>query len=55
MPTTFAEPIAVSLKTEGTNAYLEVQLFVGFMYLAAFISSMNVTIPQNAALILTES
>ncbi|KAF5258494.1 hypothetical protein FOXYS1_10924 [Fusarium oxysporum] len=55
LPTTFAEPIAVSLKTEGTNAYLEVQLFVGFMYLAAFISSMNVTIPQNAALILTES
>ncbi|WJG35420.1 major facilitator superfamily transporter [Fusarium oxysporum Fo47] len=38
LPTTFAEPIAVSLKTEGTNAYLEVQLFVGFMYLAAFIS-----------------
>ncbi|KAM0081318.1 hypothetical protein ACKRZS_006503 [Fusarium odoratissimum] len=44
LPTTFAEPIAVSLKTEGTNAYLEVQLFVGFMYLAAFILSINVTL-----------
>ncbi|EXK40892.1 hypothetical protein FOMG_07622 [Fusarium oxysporum f. sp. melonis 26406] len=35
LPTTFAEPIAVSLKTEGTNAYLEVQLFVGFIVASA--------------------
>jgi hypothetical protein len=41
-PTTFGEPVAVSLKTDDiTYPYIGVQLFVGFMYFAAFISDMS--------------
>ncbi|KAL2879086.1 hypothetical protein SGCOL_005506 [Colletotrichum sp. CLE4] len=38
IPATFAEPIALTIKGSGLNAYLPVQLFTGFMYIAAFIS-----------------
>ncbi|KAL0767128.1 hypothetical protein CaCOL14_010697 [Colletotrichum acutatum] len=38
IPATFAEPIALTIKGSGLNAYLPVQLFTGFMYVAAFIS-----------------
>ncbi|KAF4952446.1 hypothetical protein FSARC_12641 [Fusarium sarcochroum] len=37
IPTVFAEPIALSLKTNDSWPYLRVQLFTGFMYLAAFL------------------
>ncbi|OHW96085.1 major facilitator superfamily transporter [Colletotrichum incanum] len=38
IPATFAEPIALTIKTSGIDAYLNVQLFTGFMYIAAFLS-----------------
>ncbi|KAI8665829.1 hypothetical protein NCS57_00805600 [Fusarium keratoplasticum] len=38
LPTTFAMPIALSLKGQGDYPYLGVQLFTGFSYMAAFIS-----------------
>ncbi|WYZ35736.1 hypothetical protein EsH8_X_000383 [Colletotrichum jinshuiense] len=38
IPATFAEPIALTIKGSGIDAYLNVQLFTGFMYMAAFIS-----------------
>ncbi|UKZ91449.1 uncharacterized protein TrAFT101_006427 [Trichoderma asperellum] len=38
LPTTFAMPIALSLKDKGSRPYLGVQLFTGFSYLVAFIS-----------------
>lgn len=38
IPATFAEPIALSIKSSGIDAYFNVQLFVGFMYIAAFMS-----------------
>ncbi|KAJ4207026.1 hypothetical protein NW759_014024 [Fusarium solani] len=38
LPTTFAMPIALSLKGKGEYPYLGVQLFTGFSYMAAFIS-----------------
>ena len=36
----FAEPIALSLKTNDSKPYLRVQLFTGFMYMAAFVSGI---------------
>lgn len=41
IPATFAEPIALTIKTSGVDAYLNVQLFTGVMYIAAFISSKS--------------
>ena len=41
IPGIFSEVISLSLKTPGINAYLPVQLFTGFVFLASFISSMN--------------
>ncbi|KAK2007441.1 major facilitator superfamily transporter [Colletotrichum eremochloae] len=38
IPATFAEPIALTIKTSGMDAYLNVQVFTGFMYFAAFLS-----------------
>ncbi|KAI8194925.1 putative transporter MCH2 [Colletotrichum sp. SAR 10_86] len=38
LPATFAEPIALTIKGSGIDAYLGVEIFVGFMYIAAFIS-----------------
>ncbi|KAF6819002.1 major facilitator superfamily transporter [Colletotrichum musicola] len=38
LPATFAEPIALSIKSSGIDAYFNVQLFVGFMYIVAFMS-----------------
>ncbi|KAK1953681.1 major facilitator superfamily transporter [Colletotrichum sublineola] len=38
IPATFAEPIALTIKTSDINAYLNVQMFTGFMYFAAFLS-----------------
>ncbi|OLN97969.1 putative transporter MCH2 [Colletotrichum chlorophyti] len=38
IPATFAQPIALAIKGSGIDAYLNVQLFTGFMYIAAFIS-----------------
>jgi hypothetical protein len=34
-----AEVIALSLKTSGIGAYLDVQVFTGSMYIASFVSS----------------
>nr|XP_036586238.1 major facilitator superfamily transporter [Colletotrichum truncatum]KAF6796645.1 major facilitator superfamily transporter [Colletotrichum truncatum] len=44
IPATFAEPIALSIKGSGVDAYINVQLFVGFMYIAAFISLWSLRI-----------
>ncbi|KAF4923298.1 putative transporter MCH2 [Colletotrichum fructicola] len=38
LPATFAEPIALTIKGSGVDAYLGVEIFVVFMYIAAFIS-----------------
>ncbi|KAH6649955.1 major facilitator superfamily domain-containing protein [Chaetomium tenue] len=38
LPATFAEVIALSLKTSGVSAYLDVQVFTGTMYIASFVS-----------------
>ncbi|KAK4101754.1 MFS general substrate transporter [Parathielavia hyrcaniae] len=38
LPATFAEVIALRLKTSGVGAYLHVQAFTGTMYMAAFMS-----------------
>ncbi|KAL2144992.1 hypothetical protein VTI28DRAFT_8221 [Corynascus sepedonium] len=38
LPATFAEVIGLSLKTSGVGAYLNVQIFTGSMYTAAFVS-----------------
>ncbi|TQN69968.1 putative transporter MCH2, partial [Colletotrichum shisoi] len=38
IPATFAEPIALTIKTSGVDAYLNVQLLTGVMYIAAFMS-----------------
>ncbi|KAJ0276176.1 hypothetical protein CBS470a_010930 [Colletotrichum nupharicola] len=38
LPATFAEPIALTIKGSDIDAYLGVEIFVGFMYIAAFIS-----------------
>ncbi|KAK4128256.1 MFS general substrate transporter [Parathielavia appendiculata] len=38
LPATFAEVIALRLKTSGAGAYLNVQAFTGTMYIAAFMS-----------------
>lgn len=47
IPATFAEPIALTIKGSGLNAYLPVQLFTGFMYVAAFISSKSLQMPPS--------
>ncbi|EMR71149.1 putative major facilitator superfamily transporter protein [Eutypa lata UCREL1] len=36
LPATFAEVIGLSLKKSGPRAYLDVQVFTGFMYMGAF-------------------
>lgn len=41
LPATFAEVIGLSLKTSGRNAYLNVQLFTGFMYTGAFVFGIS--------------
>ncbi|KAK4154025.1 major facilitator superfamily domain-containing protein [Chaetomidium leptoderma] len=38
LPATFAEVIALSLRTSGITAYLDVQAFTGAMYIASFFS-----------------
>ncbi|KAL2760043.1 hypothetical protein ACRALDRAFT_2038769 [Sodiomyces alcalophilus JCM 7366] len=38
LPTTFAQPIALAIKTPGPDGYRRVQLLAGFMYIGAFIS-----------------
>ncbi len=38
LPATFAEPIALGLKTAGINGYLHVQAFVGTLYIIGFLS-----------------
>ncbi|KAL2269920.1 hypothetical protein VTJ83DRAFT_2104 [Remersonia thermophila] len=38
LPSTFAEVIGLSLRTSGIHGYLNVQVFTGAMYIAAFIS-----------------
>ncbi|KAL2158577.1 hypothetical protein VTH06DRAFT_4344 [Thermothelomyces fergusii] len=38
LPATFAEVIGLSLKTSGMDAYLNVQVFTGSMFIASFIS-----------------
>ncbi|KAK1997688.1 MFS general substrate transporter, partial [Colletotrichum falcatum] len=38
IPATFAEPIGLTIKASGMDAYLNVQVFTGFMYIAAFSS-----------------
>ncbi|KAK2024770.1 major facilitator superfamily transporter [Colletotrichum zoysiae] len=38
IPATFAEPIGLTLKTFGSDAYLKVQVFTGVMYIAALLS-----------------
>ncbi|EFQ34648.1 major facilitator superfamily transporter [Colletotrichum graminicola] len=38
IPATFAEPIGLTIKTSSIDAYLNVQVFTGFMYIAAFLS-----------------
>lgn len=39
LPATFAEVIGLTLRVPGAGGYLNVQLFVGFIYLAAFASA----------------
>lgn len=40
LPATFAEVIGLSLKKSGPRAYLDVQVFTGFMYMGAFAFGM---------------
>lgn len=39
LPATFAEVIGISLVTPGRDGYLHVQVYTGFMFLAAFVFS----------------
>lgn len=39
IPATFAEVIALGLRQQGSHGYLHVQLFIGLMYLVAFLFS----------------
>ncbi len=41
LPATFAEVIALGLKTSGINGYINVQVFAGAVYIASFVSSMS--------------
>lgn len=40
LPATFAEVIGLSLRkpSGGVNGYIDVQVYTGFMYMAAFVS-----------------
>lgn len=38
LPAMFAEPIALELKTPGPWGYVNVQVFIGCMYLASAVS-----------------
>lgn len=40
LPSTFAEAIGLTLRKNGVDGYIDVQVFTGVMYLAGFISSM---------------
>ena len=40
LPGTFAEPIALNLRTNGCSGYLSVQLFTGFMFIGGTICLM---------------
>lgn len=39
LPSTFAEVIALSMKTPGVDGYLDVQIFTGVMFLVSFLFS----------------
>ena len=40
LPATFAEAVGLSLKNPGPHGYLDNQLFIGIMYIAAFAFGM---------------
>ncbi|TDZ75028.1 putative transporter MCH2 [Colletotrichum trifolii] len=44
IPATFAEPLALTIKGSGIDAYLGVQVFVGCMFLIAFLSLWSLRI-----------
>jgi hypothetical protein len=41
IPSTFAEAIGLGLKKSGSWGYLDVQIFVAIMYIAAFVASWS--------------
>ena len=42
LPATFSEVIGISLKAPGSHGYLNNQLFIGIMYMAAFAFGMYI-------------
>ena len=48
IPATVAEVIGLNLRKPGVDGYLPVQIFVGFVYLAAFLSCKSPSTDPNS-------
>lgn len=53
LPATFAEVIGLSLVTPGRDGYLHVQLYTGFMFIAAFVCRKFCKLKSSPPLSLT--